>query len=262
MIRPYKMQLPKPVVNDILRLRYQWESPHALAMYLHELRRAGWRVKVLAQAANYSGQGFKDILQRHEWQEGSLAEYRLITGLRLEVPEAPAKPRRPRGGKKGKPLAVPTEETMARIRELHPFALRYRGRKKNRAETLEYLELIKYAVEHEGASVYGISKQLGVQASGIQNRLVRHGLTPGNGNSHARKLLKSVTGEGFAPHAGGWGYYTTCSRGHDITDPDNVRTVRSTGNRLCKKCERIRHDNYRARKAAREAAQSPREGPL
>lgn len=49
-----------------------------------------------------------------------------------------------------------------------------------------------------------------------------------------------------------------CSRGHPFDDQNTRRSTRSTGTpvRWCRKCDVIRHQKYKARKAAREGAAS------
>lgn len=44
----------------------------------------------------------------------------------------------------------------------------------------------------------------------------------------------------------GWGR-GTCQRGHDITDPDNIRTIKSNGERFCHLCRMELQRERRAR---------------
>jgi hypothetical protein len=51
-----------------------------------------------------------------------------------------------------------------------------------------------------------------------------------------------------------------CARGHDLTDPDNVR-ISDAGKRTCRVCARERNRAYEARKAAERAAQIAADTP-
>lgn len=109
-----------------------------------------------------------------------------------------------------------------------------------------YSEMIAEQVAN-GVTVYRISKQLGVTVLAVKARLARHGYInnldympqvpfeqrPWMPPSHRNKV------EGV------------CKRGHDQTDQANVRHVNGDPARpICKPCERIRSDEYRARKKA------------
>jgi|AntAceMinimDraft_6_1070360.scaffolds.fasta_scaffold04552_6 hypothetical protein len=105
----------------------------------------------------------------------------------LPVPDLPDRIEKPRAA----PRPMPSDETLARLRELKPLAAEVRfNHSHNRAEAEEYVGLIWHAHTVEGVSVYRLGKLLDVLPCGIESRLVRYGYKKTNGGSEAFSPIK------------------------------------------------------------------------
>ena len=83
----------------------------------------------------------------------------------------------------------PSEEVIARLKELQAKAILVRGKSsKYREEAEEYTKLI-YDTMQSGVTIYRIAKELGVTPSGLTFRLVRYGYKTTEGKSYSYRKL-------------------------------------------------------------------------
>ncbi len=106
--------------------------------------------------------------------------------------------------------------------------------------------LVYYAHISQGASLEAIADDIGISRGGLQSRLVRYGYMTTTGTSNAYRKMTGLQGRKRITH---------CKRGHPF-DEENTRILRTTGGRICKACERIRSNAYKARKRAASGGDS------
>lgn len=236
--RPQKMTLPPEVVDDIERIRDDWQSRHLLRVYMTCLIGAGWRQSCFADFLGLSYQRIQQLRIDEDYVEQSLTEYRAITGMTLPIPDAPIVSQS--AGIRGRPRRSARPETMQRIRDLYEQARRYRGGANNRDEAHLFTALVWYAHVSEGASLKAIAEDLDVERTALQSRLIRYGYKTSTGRSTAYRPLRGREPRGRKTH---------CKRGHPY-DEENTLIIATTGDRTCRACARIRARNYQARKRA------------
>lgn len=211
----------------------QPEVRERLDNYILALREAGWTLAAIGEGLRMTREAVRLRQCRAARPDPS--------------PGVPALPIRIKPKKKQKP-SIP-ERVLAELRDLQKMACQVRGWTPDdsplRAASERYTELL--AEQHlAGVSIYRIAKQMGVTHLAIKARLARHGYVedvkglPSN--------VKYGTRKWSPPHLWNNG---ECKRGHDVTDPANVRHINGDPKRpICKPCERLRSAEYKARRAA------------
>jgi hypothetical protein len=232
------MRLPDFVVCDIKALE-EWEHHHALKVYATCLRNAGWSGRSISKAFRRNVNWAYDHYLDDPDVERSLRDYRLITGLGLTVPTIPPKNTGVKIDRR-KLRKRATPETLQRLRELREISRNYRGYDRHREAAQEYTRLLWHAITVEGVTTYSLAKDLGITHAAIQTRLVRYGYLITQGTSPAYRPLSGRPDRESRE---------ACPHGHPMTG-DNLRIISTTGDRVCKTCERIRAQRYNARKRA------------
>jgi hypothetical protein len=247
-----RKDLPDFVALDFQALK-QWGSLHPVRVYASCLVRAGWTHRSVSRAAGYYPNWSNDNHIAEDYVESSLRDYRLITGLGLTVPDVPVKVEPVKRSRVRARSADP--DTIRRLKELHAIAKNYRGTPKNREAAQLFTQMLWRAMQDQGATTYGLAKDLGISHSALQFRLVRYGYKESTGRSGAyRRLTGRPVGAGTRKgHP-----QTHCKRGHELTD-DNVLFngfgPNGEHNRVCRKCRRAKSREYYQRKKAAQAAQ-------
>lgn len=208
---------------------WQASENERLNNYIRALRDAGWTLAAIAEGLRMTREGVR---------------LRSLAAVKADAsPGVPSLPVKPKPTKKVKP-SIPAD-VLARLLELKAEATQVRGwtplDSPLRIASERYSELM--AEQHlAGVSIYRIAKQLGVTHLAVRARLARHG------------YMEEVKGLDQAPYLerrwlGPGGFKSgTCKRGHDVTDPTNVRHINGDAKRpICKACERLRTDAYRER---------------
>lgn len=145
--------------------------------YITALRRAEWTLQSISEATGITRERVRQIVATNT-----------PTIMFDEIPLPPVVNEKP------KPVYIePSAETLARLRELRPFASKVRGTSPAfRAEGEEYSRLLDYAHKVEGVTIYRLAKRLGVTPASIRFRLARYGYMPSlAGDSATYRLLKS-----------------------------------------------------------------------
>jgi len=144
--------------------------------YLAALRYKGWTLQSIADAVGLSRERIRqietstsmDLVEQIEMfpEQFPLPEIPTITETRV-VYEA----------------FEPNPETLARLKELQPYAQLVRSHSpKYRAEAEEYAKLLWKAHNEENVTLYHLAKCLGVTHGALRFRLVRYGyMTPSAG---------------------------------------------------------------------------------
>lgn len=224
--------------EECVALRGQPEARERLDNYILALRNAGWTLAAIAEGLTMTREAVRLHQNRATRPDDS--------------PGVPPIPVKLKPAKKVKPSISVTD--LNRLKELQAQAVQVRGWTPSdsplRAATERFSELL---AEHHlaGVSIYRIAKQLGVTHLAVSARLARHGYIeditglPRN-TRYGTRVWKRHTP---SPWADG-----TCRRGHDVTDPANVRHINDDSSRpICRLCERVRCDEYQKRVGSRAA---------
>lgn len=145
--------------------------------YITALRNAGWTLQSISEATGITRERVRQI-----------ATVNTVGIVFDEIPLPPVVP------EKSKPVYIePSEEILARLRELKPLASQVRGTSPAfRAEGEEYSRLLNEAHTVGGVTIYRLAKRLGVTPASIRFRLARYGyMPPFAGDSGSYRLLKS-----------------------------------------------------------------------
>lgn len=160
--------------------------------YMHLLRQGGWTLQSIADAVgDISRERVRQCVNeistrtaRNRVLKARNADKRLT----LPVPPLPELPEKVRTPKK---IVDPKPETLARLKELEPFAKQVRyDHSANRKEAEEYMALVWKAHTVEGVSLYRLSKLLGHKSFPLNSRLVRYGYKPTEGSSKSLAPVK------------------------------------------------------------------------
>lgn len=161
----------------------------------------------------------------------------------VDIPAVPAVPVRVKPPGKRALLPHLSGATVAEMQSLQTNARRCNGGTPagapERVASVQLTELIAEQVIR-GVIVTEIARALGVTPYAVRSRLARHGYT---------RAAPSVDGVRYLgrPNQTRAGHADTCARGHDLTR-SNLRITSPGGVRVCRACERIRCDAYRARR--------------
>ena len=152
--------------------------------YMRVLRDKGWTLQAIAEAVgDISRERARQCVESVSSEDAE----EILYGREIPVPDLPDKPERP----KPEPRPLPSDATLARLKELQPLAAQVRyahGQYRDEAE--EYTALLWHAHTVEGVSVYRLGKLLDILPCGIESRFVRYGYKPTNGSSTAYNPIK------------------------------------------------------------------------
>lgn len=136
--------------------------------YLRDLRRLGWTLQSIADAADLTRERVRQVL------ELPVSEAAAQRVRHLPHPELPLLP----WPTSAEPRPDVRPETLARLLELQPFAQLVRSSsKRHRLEAEEYTRLLAEATG-QGVSVYRLAQVLGVTHNAVRARLIRYGYAP------------------------------------------------------------------------------------
>lgn len=166
------------------------EQPYeARDAYMRLLRDKGWTLQSIADAVgDVSRERVRQCVEEVTSRRAPhiLRKYSLE---KLPLPEPPDKPEMPERPKKE--IVLPSDETLARLKELKPLAAQVRYNQMSfREESEEYSSLLWKAHTEEGVSVYRLAKLLEVLPCGIESRFVRYGYKKSKGTSSAYNPIK------------------------------------------------------------------------
>lgn len=141
-------------------------------VYIKALRGEGWTLASISEATGMTRERVRQI--------NGFEEDMTKLDKSFPVPVLPLKPEKTK-----RQFKEPSEETLARLLELQPFAQQVRSNAKRfRAEAEEYTSLLWDAHSKQGVPVYRLAKRLGVTNSAIRFRLVRYGyIKPKSGST-------------------------------------------------------------------------------
>lgn len=139
--------------------------------YIRALRRKGWTLQSIADAAGITRERTRQIAAKPANTE--------ITRLPLPAPPTKIKP-----DPKPRTYVEPSPETLKRLLELQPYAQQVRGKaSKYRTQAEEYTNLLYHAHTVEGVPLYRLALRLGVTHGALRFRLARYGLKEHEGTS-------------------------------------------------------------------------------
>lgn len=163
------MTLPYNTVDVLLANAYNTD---ALRAHVFVLREAGWTLESIASPLGMSRERVRQIANLVHDEEGARRDS-LANGL-TDIPSPPPRPVRER--KEISPRPRPTDENLARLKELQPLVQQVRANSpRYRAEAEEYTKLIAHEHNDRGVSLYRLAKELGVTHGALRFRLVRYG---------------------------------------------------------------------------------------
>jgi transcriptional regulator with XRE-family HTH domain len=157
------------------------------AAYVKALRLKGWTLESIADALGLTRERIRQIQLT---ASPANIVYILSNPGEFPVPEletieieVPAEPE----------YVEPSDETLARLLELQPFAQKVRyDHSTYRKEAEEYSALVWHANSVEGVTLYRLAKRLGVTHGALRFRLARYGyLTPKTGKSKCYNPIKT-----------------------------------------------------------------------
>jgi DNA-binding transcriptional MerR regulator len=163
-------KLPPDVRQSFLKIR-DVEQRNA---YIKALRSKGWTLASISDATGMTRERVRQINTQEEMSTPLDNSYPL--------PELPTKPEKVK-----REFIEPSEQTLARLKELQPLAQQVRSSAlRFRKEAEEYTRLLWDAHSKEGVSIYRLAKRLGVTNSAIRFRLVRYGYLKVNFESNSK----------------------------------------------------------------------------
>jgi DNA-binding transcriptional regulator LsrR (DeoR family) len=172
---PYKI-VGQELPNEVL---YVFRTHHLTKeernLYATALHAQGWTQTVLAEEFGVSRERVRQLIEKIDKAEA----IRFVIERDLPTPTPPAH---------DKPAPhvyiEPSEETLARLLELKPYAELVRSSSpRYRKEAEEYSWLINYAHTVEGVTLYRLAKRLGVTHGALRFRLARYGYKPSPGST-------------------------------------------------------------------------------
>ena len=138
--------------------------------YARALRNQGWSLQSIGDVFDVSRERVRQICS--EADDATSAS--LVSSLPLPTP--PLKPVKER-----KVYAEPSAESLARLKELQPFAQQVRSHSpRYRKEAEEYSALIYKVYKEEGVSLFRLARYLGVTHGSLRFRLSRYGYITGS----------------------------------------------------------------------------------
>lgn len=163
--------LPNEVVDAVKTLTGNAPARNA---YISALRNKGWSLQSIGDVFNVSRERIRQISSN----PSSLSGASLVETLPL--PNPPLKPI-----KQKKVYAEPTEESLARLKELQPFAQQVRSHSpRYRKEAEEYSALVYKVYKEEGVSLFRLARYLGITHGSLRFRLARYGYITGQNSNN------------------------------------------------------------------------------
>jgi predicted transcriptional regulator len=173
------LSLPQEVVDTFKALK----DREVRNDYIRALHNNGWTNASISRAVGLSTEMVSNIVKKEATTTAPLHSYFL-------VPEVPTYPNvAPK-----KEYTLPSDELLARLKELQPLAQLVRSSSpRYRGEAEEYAYLLNKAVTEQNVTVYRLAKLLGITPSAIAFRLVRYGYrTTENGKTKAYQTIKET----------------------------------------------------------------------
>lgn len=164
--RKHNVRLPEDVVTRFAALTRDRDRN----AYIKALHERGWTFEAIATITELSRERIRQICTAIPMSEALRVA---IEGYPL--PEPPRHEPKISAADQGK-YVEPSEETLARLLELQPFAQQVRSYgTAYRKEAEEYTWLINHAHTVEGVTLYRLAKRLGVTHGALRFRLARYG---------------------------------------------------------------------------------------
>lgn len=175
------MVLPTDVAAA-LRTAHADVDKRYLQSIIVSLRQEGWTLASIAAPLGVSREWIRQIESSVEDTDDALR-----FAARTEF-TAPERPHIPEPVRLVKPRPEP--ETLARLKELQPYAQRVRANSSQyRAEAEEYTRLLYKEHNDRGVSIYRLAKELGVTHGALRFRLVRYGYHKTDSSSKVYKPI-------------------------------------------------------------------------
>jgi hypothetical protein len=230
--------IEEPFLGELQKLRADRDPRLPIVLKVANLN--GWTYQALGDAIGITREGVRQKITR-----AGLDPH----GVLPEIPLAPrrtvASPKAPKARLRVKP------EVADRLYEMWLVASTVNGRTPadapERKVSEEYTALLAALVD-QGVAVKEIGRAIGINRTGINARLARHGYRPAS-PSQAHNTYKGQPTKS--------GEQTECKWGHPLSG-DNLRIVSTTGMRACRACGRRRSSEYNARKRAKAGLGVPR----
>jgi DNA-binding transcriptional MerR regulator len=163
-------KLPPDVRQSFLRIT-DIEQRNA---YIKALRGRGWTLASISDATGMTRERVRQI-NTHADLVAPLDET-------LPIPELPNRPEKIK-----REFKEPSEQILARLKELQPLAQQVRSSAlRYREEAEEYTALLWEAHSKDGVPIYRLAKRLGVTNSAIRFRLIRYGYIKVNVESDSK----------------------------------------------------------------------------
>ncbi|MFJ3037774.1 hypothetical protein [Streptomyces tendae] len=222
-------QVPADFATELRELRATRDRRYAVTLVVAKAN--GWTYQALADAVGVSRQAVEQAAAKAGADFSGRLPAIPLPPLRPEPePKAPARRR----------LLI-NDELANRLREMQRVAATVNGATPadapQRRTTEEFTALLNSLTE-QGVSVYHIAQTLGVHTNAVFARLARHGYRKPPPSQASVRYLGQPTGT-----------RTHCKRGHELAG-DNLYVLRTTGQRVCRACQRMRAAAYYRRKQA------------
>jgi hypothetical protein len=154
------IQLPKETSDSLSEMTNKDDRDD----YVRALRKAGWTLQSISDSIGVSRERVRQICEMDKTY--SSRDY--------FVPEPPMHEEKAR-----RVFTEPSEQTLARLKELQPMAQQVRSNSpRYRREAEEYTALLNHARTVEGVSIYRLALRLGVTHGALRFRLARYGYLP------------------------------------------------------------------------------------
>lgn len=169
-LRKTQLVLPEDTA-ELLQVLSE-KDPETRNQLIVELKVAGWTFESMGQALDISRERVRQLYQRTVARatDPDTGKYTPTnTGYKIPTPPVAAK-------REPKLPAEPSEQILARMLELQPFAEKVRSDSPHyREEAEEYTRLINHANAVEGVSLARLARLLGRTHAALRFRLVRYG---------------------------------------------------------------------------------------
>lgn len=227
-----QQQLPEDFKDLLIHLRTSRDP--ALPMVLRMAKLNGWTYKTMAKAIGVSG----------EWVRLLVGDARPSAGQVL--PEIPLPPRRPAPpAKPARRRLLVNPQLANELRAMAEIAATVNGGTPTNAperQVSEEFTAMLASLVKQGVTVYTLAQILDVTPSAVAHRLGRHGYRKSAPSQERVRYLGH-------PSKRSSGTQDNCKRGHPLSG-SNLYVVPKTGSRVCRACDRLRHEKYLERKAA------------
>lgn len=181
--------LPQDTADELI-VAYGTGNRVLLLSYIVALREAGWTYESMAKPLGVSRervrQFYNEVLP---YETGLMLAEAQKAGF--VVPERPMATPRVTAPKKYRP--EPSESTLARLKELKPYAEKVRSNStRYRPEAEEYVALLNREHVERGVSMWRLAKELEVTHGAIRSRLVRYGYLKTESDAKAYTPIRSA----------------------------------------------------------------------